>query len=76
MMFRPHNQSSSVTALISFPGSGSTWIRRIIEEATGVYTGAIYCDNSLKLKGFYGEVLNVYGRIFVFWSTKKCQIWS
>ena len=57
MMFRPPNRYNHVTALISFPGSGNTWLRRIIEEATGVYTGAIYCDKGLKKKGFYGEIL-------------------
>ena len=55
MMFRPPNHSNPVTALVSFPGSGNTWMRRIIEEVTGLYTGAIYCDTMLKTNGFYGE---------------------
>ncbi|XP_077986099.1 sialate:O-sulfotransferase 2-like [Glandiceps talaboti] len=29
-------------ALASFPGSGNTWVRHLIEQATGLYTGSIY----------------------------------
>eukprot|EP01062_Namystynia_karyoxenos_P030940 TRINITY_DN23004_c0_g1_i1.p1 TRINITY_DN23004_c0_g1~~TRINITY_DN23004_c0_g1_i1.p1 ORF type:complete len:1051 (+),score=335.27 TRINITY_DN23004_c0_g1_i1:92-3244(+) len=28
----------------SFPGSGNTWIRFLIEQSTGVYTGSVYQD--------------------------------
>lgn len=44
-------------ALASFPGSGSTWSRTLLEQATGVYTGAIYCDKKLKREGFLGEFI-------------------
>jgi len=44
-------------ALASFPGSGSTWSRTLLEQATGVFTGAIYCDRSLKAEGFVGEYI-------------------
>ncbi|KAI6659127.1 Fatty-acid amide hydrolase 2 [Oopsacas minuta] len=57
MRFRPANKANDVTALISFPGSGNTWMRQIMEEATGIYTGAIYCDEDLKRAGFLGEYL-------------------
>jgi hypothetical protein len=43
-----------VTALVSFQGSGNTWIRHILEQATGIYTGSIYCDTTLKAV-FSGE---------------------
>lgn len=33
--------------LTSFPGSGNTWIRHLIEISTGVYTGSRYGDYSL-----------------------------
>lgn len=46
---------SRIVALVSFPGSGSTWVRSALEQATGIYTGSIYCDNMLKSKGFVGE---------------------
>jgi hypothetical protein len=33
--------------LYSFPGSGNTWVRLLIEHATGIYSGSIYNDMSL-----------------------------
>ena len=44
----------AVAALASFPGSGNTWLRYLLEQATGVLTGSIYCDRGLKLY-FSGE---------------------
>ena len=46
---------SQLVAMPSFPGSGSTWARSALEQASGVYTGSVYCDNGLKAKGFVGE---------------------
>ena len=37
-----------VTALASFPGSGNTWARYLIQQVSGYATGAIYNDPSLK----------------------------
>ena len=34
--------------LYTFPGSGNTWCRLLIEYATGVFTGSIYGDAQLK----------------------------
>ncbi|CAH1779624.1 unnamed protein product [Owenia fusiformis] len=42
-----------LTALASYPGSGNTWMRHIIEQITGIYTGSIYNDKSLQT--FKGE---------------------
>lgn len=42
-------------ALVSFPGSGNTWVRGILEAVTGMCTGAVYCDFSLRVNGFAGE---------------------
>ena len=42
-------------ALVSYPGSGNTWIRYLIEGATGVYTGSIFNDRSILRAGHYGE---------------------
>lgn len=39
---------NAVVALTSPPGSGNTWVRYLLEQATGVYTGSIYCDTDLK----------------------------
>ena len=44
-----------VITLVSFPGSGNTWTRLLLEQATGVFTGSIYCDQDLRSSGFYGE---------------------
>ena len=45
----------SPIALASFPGSGNTWVRGLIQAATGLCTGAIYCDRTLRKTGFPGE---------------------
>ncbi|XP_059145586.1 WSCD family member GA21586-like [Physella acuta] len=44
-----------VTGLVSFPGSGNTWLRFLIQEATGVYTGSEYHDTELRMRGFLAE---------------------
>ncbi len=42
-------------ALASFPGSGNTWVRGLLQQITGVCTGGIYCDTTLRQRGFPGE---------------------
>ena len=44
-------------ALVSLPGSGNTWVRGLLETATGICTGAVYCDISLRARGFIGEFI-------------------
>jgi len=44
-----------VVALGSYPGSGNSWIRQLLETATGIYVGAIYCDCSYVREGMVGE---------------------
>ena len=39
---------SPLVALVSFHGSGNTWLRYMIEQASGIFTGSIYCDSVLK----------------------------
>ena len=46
-----------VVALVSLPGSGNTWVRGLLERVTGVCTGSIYCDKTLRAEGFCGEGL-------------------
>lgn len=41
--------------LASFPGSGNTWVRGLLQTVTGFCTGSIYCDRFLRLNGFPGE---------------------
>ncbi|XP_072178145.1 sialate:O-sulfotransferase 2-like [Diadema setosum] len=49
------NGTLPLLGLASFPGSGNTWLRYLIERATGVYTGSVFCDKSLLNGGFLGE---------------------
>ena len=44
-----------IVALASFPGSGNTWVRTLLEKATGVCSGSYTCDMSLRYAGFTGE---------------------
>uniref|UniRef100_A0AAY4BKH6 WSC domain-containing protein n=1 Tax=Denticeps clupeoides TaxID=299321 RepID=A0AAY4BKH6_9TELE len=48
-------KSHSLVALSSFPGAGNTWVRHLIELATGYYTGSYYFDGTLYNRGFKGE---------------------
>ncbi|XP_071849045.1 sialate:O-sulfotransferase 2-like [Apostichopus japonicus] len=47
--------SMPLIAVASFPGSGNTWVRYLIERASGIYTGSYYDDGDLYNKGFKGE---------------------
>ena len=64
-------------ALASYPGSGNTWLRGLLETATGVCTGFEFCDISMRVKGFAGEnivsgaVLVVKTHGFPSWKGKK-----
>jgi hypothetical protein len=42
-------------ALSSFPGSGNTWARILLEKATGRRTGSEYFDKKLVRAGLAGE---------------------
>ena len=41
--------------LVSLPGSGNTWVRGLLEKATGVCTGSMWCDRTLRSAYFCGE---------------------
>ena len=43
------------TLLVSFPGSGNTWFRGLLQQVTGVCTGSHLCDVDLRRHGFPGE---------------------
>ena len=46
------NGSHPLMALASFPGSGNTWIRGLIERLTGYFTGSVpFIDTALYMKG-------------------------
>ena len=42
-------------ALASYPGSGNTWVRGLLQGVSGLCTGGIYCDVTLRKRGFPGE---------------------
>ncbi|KAJ8916603.1 hypothetical protein NQ315_000248, partial [Exocentrus adspersus] len=44
-----------LVALASFPGSGNTWLRYLLQQATGIYTGSVYKDYGLLKNGFPAE---------------------
>nr|XP_029735868.1 WSCD family member AAEL009094 [Aedes albopictus] len=54
-----HQKSSSkgreLTALVSFPGSGNTWLRYLLQQSTGILTGSVYKDYGLLKSGFPAE---------------------
>lgn len=41
----------NLAALASFPGSGNTWLRHLIESASGIYSGSVYKDMGLYERG-------------------------
>ena len=62
-------------ALISLPGSGNTWVRGLLESTTGICTGALYCDVSLRTKGFTGEFVRG-GSVLVVKTHGSTPIWN
>ena len=40
--FLQRHESKSIVALASYPGSGNTWTRYLIESITGIFTGNIW----------------------------------
>ena len=62
-------------ALASFPGSGNTWVRSLLESATGVCTGAFVCDISLRARGFAGENIQS-GSALVVKTHRYTPFWS
>ena len=60
------------TALASFPGSGSTWMRYLLQQSTGIWTGSIYNDEMLKKTGFAAEHVTNSSVLFI--KTHKYEI--
>ena len=50
-----NSQQDGIIALASYPGSGNTWVRHLLQQATGILTGSIYLDPTLREKGFPGK---------------------
>jgi hypothetical protein len=49
------NAAKPIVALASFPGSGNTWLRYLLQQATGILTGSVYKDYGLLKSGFPAE---------------------
>ena len=49
------SKEGPLTALASKPGSGNTWVRHLLQLATGIQTGSIFNEQRLKRNGFPGE---------------------
>ncbi|OXA63465.1 uncharacterized protein LOC110845354 [Folsomia candida] len=43
-------------ALLSFPGSGNSWLRYLIECSTGIFTGSVFNDTKIYSMGMLGEL--------------------
>lgn len=50
-------------ALASFPGSGNTWVRYLLQQASGILTGSVYHDLVLK-KDVYPGILMYFVKRF------------
>lgn len=46
--------------LASYPGSGNTYVRLVLEKTTGYATGSVYGDMSLVTIGFAGEIVSAH----------------
>ena len=53
LQFLPENLSIKRIALLSCPGSGNTWTRHLIEQASGIYSGSYFSDFRLDRSGNY-----------------------
>ena len=49
------DSSRQAVALASPEGSGNTWLRGLLEKATGICTGFCCCDHQMRAQGFMGE---------------------
>ncbi|KAL4219273.1 WSC domain-containing protein 1 [Mactra antiquata] len=69
---KPYNCKSNIgflktarpfVALASFPGSGNTWTRELLEDLTGIYTGSIYPDILVNMPG--SHTCPLLGKVYI-----------
>lgn len=48
-------RANNTSLLVSFPGSGNTWVRGLLQQLTGICTGSVFCDIDLRRRGFPGD---------------------
>ena len=51
LRFLPSNVDVKPAVLASFPGSGNTWLRHLLQQASGIYTGSEYSNPHLSKSG-------------------------
>ena len=61
--------------LISAEGSGNTWLRGLLEKATGVCTGFQWCDAAMRARGFVGEGV-ASGKVLVVKTHESIPKWK
>lgn len=71
--FMSANGRGDPVGLVSVPGAGCTWLRGLLEKATGVCTGSIYCDIPLRRGGFAGEFIKTGSTLVVKTHTSDYQ---
>ena len=72
LLFLPINNKIKKAGLISSPGSGNTWTRHLIEQASGVYTGSVYEDKRLYKSG-WKNVSNVFSLLSLALPKQQCN---
>ncbi|KAK4316886.1 hypothetical protein Pmani_011993 [Petrolisthes manimaculis] len=55
-------QDLTPTLLQSYPRSGNTWVRYLLEGATGIFTSSVYKDFTLIRAGYLGERSKIWYR--------------
>ena len=48
LTYIPKSSRQYRVALASFPGSGNTWVRYLLQQSTGILTGSVYNDYEFK----------------------------
>jgi len=66
-------KSRPTCALASYPGSGNTWLRYLIEGATGVFTGSRYKDLQIQMYGLWGEMRDWQDGTTIVQKTHDCH---
>lgn len=46
-----NQENSGLVGLVSFPGSGNSWVRYLLQQSTGIFTGSVYIDGELRKNG-------------------------
>ncbi|KAK3884047.1 hypothetical protein Pcinc_011655 [Petrolisthes cinctipes] len=57
-----YGQDLTPTLLQSYPRSGNTWVRYLLEGATGIFTSSVYKDFTLIRAGYLGERSKIWYR--------------